>query len=128
MSKINIIKIHCLLFVAVLFALPAVCSAASANLTILHDNPDLKAVKYIFKYGNVEQTNPQNYPYTVEVRPAGGKGVIGQSTTLVDLGENFSGDFYFSVKIVYENGTETEFSESSFAIPIPSKPTNLKSN
>lgn len=103
----------------------SVCIAGSVNLTILHDNPDLKAVKYIINYGTIEQANPDNYPYTIEIRPIGGP-VAGQSTTHVDLGEKKNGNYYFSVKIIYENGSESDFSENSFPLLVPKKPINLQ--
>lgn len=125
MYKKYIISLCCLF--SVIAVCSSVCIAGSANLTILHDDPSLKAVKYIIKYGSVEQENPVNYPNTIEIGPNGGP-VAGQSTTRVDLGNGNSGNVFFSVKIVYENGAETDFSESSFPIIIPRKTTNLRVN
>jgi hypothetical protein len=101
------------------------CIAGSANLTIVHENPNLKVIKYIIKYGPNEKINPEEYPNTKEVYPEGGPVAI-QSITRVDLGNGSSGNFYFSVRDVYSDNSMSAFSESSFPIYIPKKPLNLR--
>lgn len=101
--------------------------AGTANLTIVHENQNLNVVKYIIKYGAVQQDNPDDYPNTVEISPAGGP-VKKQSVIRVDLGVGNSGYYYFTVKDIYEDSTESSFSESSFPILIPKKTINVGIN
>ncbi len=99
----------------------AISFAGSANLTIIHEKPDLKVVKYTVKYG----TEPNTYVNEIDVIPEGGP-IADQSTTRVDVGDGNSGYYYFSVKDFYEDGSESEFSESSLQLLIPKTTLNIR--
>ena len=101
-----------------------ICFSGTAKLSIMNEKENISVVKYIIKYGNSEQKNPDNYPYTKIIIP---ENPVNEKTTLtINLGEGVSGSCFFSVKDYYSTGEESSYSESSFPIVIPKKPMNLK--
>ncbi|MFA6010953.1 MAG: hypothetical protein WC799_13295 [Desulfobacteraceae bacterium] len=118
----NLYALICL-WVTVCFS--SICVAGTANLTVINQNPNLKVTKYVLKYGTTEQTDPSKYPNTLQITPINGP-VAEKSNNQVYLGNGVSGSFYFSVQDVYEDGSVSPFSESSFPVVVPQKPTNVR--
>ena len=103
--------------------LTSICMAGSANLTLIHENPTLLVNKYIVKYSNNVNTDPASYPDIIEVIPKIKN--LEKTIQKIDLGTGTSGYYYFVVKEIYEDGTESEYSDKSLPVLIPQKPKNL---
>lgn len=121
--KKQLMVIPSILFI-ITFCLVENSFSGSANLTIINEKDSVNVVKYVVRFGSTEQVDPENYPSVVEIIPD--DAALVKSNINVNVGDGKSGNYYFSVKDVYSNGDESKFSESSFPMYIPRKPTNLK--
>ena len=119
-KQMTIISSHIIGFL-ILFS--SMCIAGSANLTLVHEDPNIKVAKYIIKYSINEADELVGSGTEIQIYPTSRVAV--QSTQRIDLGEGKSGNFYFVVKEIYEDGSESGYSDKSLPITIPQKPRNL---
>lgn len=109
--------------IIITFTYTSLCFAGYANLTLVHEDPNLNVTKYIIKYSINPNDDLTQSGTELVLYPENAAAV--QSTQLINLGDGKSGSFYFIVKELYEDGTESNFSDKSLPIIIPQKPKNL---
>ena len=87
--------------------------AVEVNLVVSRVDLSKEVSKYIVRYGPEEKSNAEDYPNLIKVTPENPTDLETHFT--LDIQDN-DVDYYFAVKEVYEDKTESVFSESSFPI------------